>query len=399
LTTLSETRFRFPDIGTLFSPAKPEDGFRAMIRRNRGNSVKPQNEVQDLATDITPEETYREAYAIDAMCFGAAPPRTYVPYLTDEKVEALRTSGITALSMCMTSIGKSDYDYLFLAVKDTISKWDAFIAEHSDVFVKVTSAADLDHAKQTGKIGFIFNFQNTTPFGWDLDKLSQFVEMGVRQVQLSHDYRNYAVDGCRELTNAGMSQFGYRVVEALNAHRVIVDVTHVGEQSALEAILHSETPVIFSHSGCYALCPHPRNVSDRNIKLAADRGGVFCVFNQSAWLTKDPTISMDHYIAHIDHVINIAGEDHVAMGTDGDAVDMTANRPDEVLRHQEIFDRDLKTHPQLTWKVKHMRVPELSHPKRLLHLAEALHRKGYRPRVIEKILGGNYVRVFREVVG
>ncbi len=173
----------------------------------------------------------------------------------------------------------------------------------------------------------------------------------------------------------------------------------MGEKSALDAILFSKDPMIFSHSGCHAIAPHPRNVSDRNIKAMADNGGVFCVYNQSGWLTRDPEISMDHYIQHIDRVINLGGEDHVAMGTDGDAVDMTAMRPDEVERHQASFEKNRKYFPELDWDVKHMRVPELSHPKRLLHLAQALQKRGYRARSIEKIIGGNYTRVFKEVVG
>lgn len=346
-----------------------------------------------------PEQIYRHAYATDAQCFGAAPPRTYVPYLTDDKIAALRTSGITALAMCMTVASDPKIESEFSAVKDVIQKWDAFVAKHPDVFLKVVRGADLDEAKRSGRVGFIYNFQNTTPFGYDLDKLEVFVGLGVRQIQLGHDRRNYVADSGRELTNAGLSRFGFEVVEALNAHRVMVDLSHVGDQSGLDAILASKAPVVFSHSGCYALCPHPRNVRDRNIKALSDRGGVFCVYDQTAWLTKDPTISIDHYLAHVEHVIRIGGEDHVAMGTDGDAVDMTAMRPDEVERHQKSFDEDVKVFPQLTWKVRHMRVPELSHPKRLLHLAQALHRKGYKAATIEKIIGGNYVRVFTEVVG
>ncbi len=342
------------------------------------------------------EDIYAHAYSIDTMVFAGEPPYGYVPYFTESKVEALRTSGITALSLCMTV---PSVKVEFEGTLGTIQKWDQFINDHQDVLLKVTKFADIEQAKQTNRVGLIYNFQNTTPFGTSLEELATFVDVGIRQIQLSHDYRNFVVDGCRELTNAGLSRFGYRVVEALNEQKVIVDVTHVGEQSCLDAILHSKTPVIFSHSGCYALCPHPRNVSDRNIKLAADRGGVFNVYNQSAWLTKDPSISMDHFIAHIEHVIKIAGEDHVGMGTDGDAVDMTAMRPGEVARHQAIFDEDVLTHPQITWKVHHMRVPELSHPKRLLKLAQALQKKGYKSRTIEKILGGNYFRVFKEVVG
>ncbi len=347
----------------------------------------------------TAEEIYRRSYVTDAMCFGAAPPRSYVPYLTDSKIEALRTSGITALSICMSSGASRLADNLFAEVQGIIEKWDAFVGKHTDVFMKVTTASQLDEAKRLGKVGFIYNLQRTSPFGWNLDRLKDLVNMGVRQIQLSYSQRNFSADGCWEKTNAGLSGFGYEVIKALNENRVILDLSHVGEQSALEAIHFTKAPMIFSHSGCLALCAHPRNVSDRNIKAMADKGGVFCVYNQSGWLTKDPEISMDHYIQHVEHVINLGGEDHVAMGTDGDAVDMTAMRPDEVARHQAGFERRRKEWPQLDWDVKHMRVPELSHPKRLLHLAQALQKRGYKARTIEKIIGGNYVRVFKEVVG
>ena len=353
-----------------------------------------------LLVQESAEEIYERSYVTDAMCFAAAPPRTYVVYFTDDKVEALRTSGITAIGLCMTvGRGTNPGDCRFTRVKNVIEEWDAFVKKHPDVFLKVTDFKGLQEAKQLGKVGLIYNFQGISPFGWDLNRLELFVKMGVRQIGLSHDRRNQAVDSCYELTNAGLSAYGYRVIEALNGHRVLVDLTHVGDRSGLEAIIASKAPVIFSHSGCFSLCPHPRNVSDRNIKMMAKRGGVFCVYDQSAWLTKDPDISIDHYLAHVEHVIDIGGEDHVGVGMDGDAVDMTAMRPDEVERHQAAFDRRVKEFPQLTWKVKHMRVPELSHPKRLLHLAQAMKKRGYKTRTIEKIIGGNYVRVFKEVVG
>ncbi len=349
----------------------------------------------------TAESIYSRAYSIDAMSFGAAPPRNYVTYLTEDKVEALRKSGITALSMNVVS-GESrlrGVDCIFHETKKMIGEWDSFIAANSDVFLKVVNFEQLKAAKRSGKVGFIYNFQISAPFGWDLEKLKTFYRMGVRQIQLIGGRRNYIADSCWEPTNAGLSQFGYEVVNAFNEIGIIVDLSHVGDRSAYEVIKASKEPVIFSHSGCLALNPHPRNVSDRNIRAMAERGGLFCVYNQSGWLTKDPFISMDHYLAHVDHIIDIAGEDHVAMGTDQDAVDMTAMRPDEVQRHQAGFERKRKDYPQLDWEIKHMRVPELSHPKRLLHLAQALHKKGHKTNTIEKIIGGNYVRVFKEVVG
>lgn len=371
-------------------------GASAMAMRASAKKSQP-----IMQTSESAEAIYKRSYTIDAMCFGAAPPRSYVTYLTEDKIEALRTSGITALSMNMVS-GESrlrTVDCIFLEAQKMIREWDTFVADHSDVFIKVTNIDKLKEVKRSGKVGFIYNFQMAAPFGWDLEKLKTFYGMSVRQIQLIGGRRNYLADSCWEPANAGLSKYGYEVVEAFNELGIIVDLSHVGEQSALDVITASKEPVIFSHSGCYALCPHPRNVSDRNIRAMAEQGGVFCVYNQSGWLTKDPTISMDHYLAHVEHVINIAGEDHVAMGTDQDAVDMSAMRPDEVQRHNASFDRRRKDYPQLDWEIKHMRIPELSHPKRLLHLAQALHKKGYKARTIEKIIGGNYVRVFKEVVG
>jgi membrane dipeptidase len=368
-------------------------GSAALVMPNVKYSLKNESE--------TPEAIYARSLSVDVMSFAGAPPREYVTYLTKDKVEALRTSGITALSMCMTS-GEArlrTVDSMYLEVQKMIREWDVFVEKNLDVFCKVTNYAELIKAKRSGKVGFIYNFQMAAPLGWDLGRLDKFIAMGVRQIQLVGGRRNYLVDSCWEPPNAGMSQFGYEVIQAFNEKGVIVDLAHVGDNSAYDAILASKEPVINSHSGCYSLCPHPRNASDRNIKAMAEKGGVFCIYNQSGWLTKDPVISMDHYLAHIEHVIKIAGEDHVAMGTDQDAVDMTAMRPGEAERHNAGFIRRRKDYPQLDWEVKHMRVPELSHPQRLLHLTQALHKRGYKTRTIEKIIGQNYVRVFKEVVG
>ena len=316
------------------------------------------------------------------------------------KVDALRASGITALAINMTShFDELKFeDNLFDAVKRRISTWDDIVAAHPDVLSKITNMAKLDAAKESVLVGFIYCFQMSSPFGWDLSKLERFVQLGVRQIQLVDGNRNYIADSCWERTDAALSRFGFEVIDAFADLGVILDLSHAGERSALDAIEASSKPAIYSHVGCFALCPHPRNVSDRNIVALADRGGVFCVYNQSGWLTPDPTISVDHYLAHVNHVINVGGEDHVGVGTDQDVVDMSAVRPTEVEDHQKSQRRRRKDFPQLTWPICHMRVPELSNPKRLLHLAEAMHRRGYKASTIEKVIGGNYIRVFREVV-
>ena len=162
------------------------------------------------------EALYESAYAIDAMCFSMeAPPQAFVQYLRPDKIEALRTSGITAMAMNMTSyydeLNKADS--LFGAVQDRITTWDGIVADRAELFLKVTNMAELHEAKRSGRVGFIFCFQMASPFGWDLGKLEAFVERGVGQIQLGDGRRNYIADTCWEPSNAGLSTFGFEVIE------------------------------------------------------------------------------------------------------------------------------------------------------------------------------------------
>lgn len=190
-----------------------------------------------------------------------------------EKIEALRTSGITALALNMTSFYDelSKSESLFAAIRDRITSWEAVVSDHPDVFLKVTSSADLDEAKRSGRVGFIFCFQMASPFGWELGKLETFVEPGREanpaRRRPSQLHRRYLL-GEIERGSESLWVRGYRGVQpAESDHR-----------------------------------PVPR--------------GVFCVYNESGWLTTDREISIDHFIAHLEHVINLAGEDHVGVGTD-----------------------------------------------------------------------------------
>jgi len=200
-----------------------------------------------------PSEIYRRAHTVDAMCFSMEPPpQSFVQYLTAAKVDALRTSGNSALAINMTShFDELKFeDNLFDAVKKRVSTWDNIVAAHPDVFSKITTISGLDAAKVAGLVGFIYCFQMSSPFGWDLGKLERFVQLGVRQIQLVDGNRNYIADSCWERTDAGLSRFGFEVVDAFADLGVILDLSHVGEKSTLDAIAASNKPAIFSHAGC-----------------------------------------------------------------------------------------------------------------------------------------------------
>jgi len=361
------------------------------------------------------EALYKRAISVDALCFTTdhyvpyLPKRNiealktsgYVPYLHKISIEALKASGITAISLDVSvtkwrDLGNRD----FYIVSENIARWNNFLKNNADYFIIVYSVKDILKAKKAGKVGFILTMQDTIPIAQNLNRVELFYNLGIRQIQLSHNQRNFAVDSCWETTNAGLSHFGRQLISALNEKRILIDIAHVGEKSTLEAIAHSSAPLLASHTACYELCPHPRNKSDKVIKALADKGGVFCIFNMSGWMTEEPTASMAVFMQHLKHAINIAGEDHVGFGTDGDPAEMIPEQLEwELGLSQTSFDNEVKYHPQLTWKIKHMRFKELDSPQRLLNLAKEMDKAGYKERIIEKVIGGNYLQLFYEVVG
>lgn len=344
------------------------------------------------------EALYKRAISVDAMCFTTD---NYIPYLPQRSVEALRTSGITAISLDVSlakwfDLGMRD----FYIVSENIARWNNFLKRYAEYFIIVYSSEDILKAKKLGKVGFILNMQDTIPIAQNLNRVELFHNLGIRQIQLSHNQRNFAVDSCWETTNAGLSHFGRELISALNEKRILIDIAHVGEKSTLEAIAHSSAPLLASHTACYSLCPHPRSKSDKVIKTLADNGGVLCIYNMSGWMTKGPTASMTVFLDHLKYAINIAGEDHVGLGTDGDPAEMIPEQIEwELGFSQKSFDNEVTNHPQLIWKIKHMRIKELNSSHRLLNLAKAMDQDGYKERTIEKVIGGNYFRLFKEVAG
>jgi len=351
---------------------------------------------QNVASEAA--DLYNKSISVDAMCFTT---ENYVAYLDAPRIEALRGSGITLISLDVSigggeGMGSREWP----VVLHQITQWNEFFRAHTDVFLRVRTSEDLARVKKEGKVGIVYNLQDTAPIALNMDRVGLYYDLGVRQIQLSHNQRNFCVDSCWELTNAGLSRFGKRLIRRLNDRHILIDVAHVGDQSTLETITLSTAPVLASHTGCYALCPHPRSKKDPILRAIAEKGGVICIYNMSGWLTTEKALSMDIYLRHLKHALDVAGEDHVGFGTDGDPSAMSPEQREwEIGYSQDSFDGQVRDHPQLTWPITHIRIPELDSPFRLLNLAEAMHRAGYPDRVIEKVIGGNYLRLFRDVVG
>jgi membrane dipeptidase len=177
-----------------------------------------------------------------------------------------------------------------------------------------------------------------------------------------------------------------------------VDLSHSGEKTCLDAIAASRSPVTISHSGCRALGDTPRNKTDAELRALADRGGFFGVYFMPLLTPGRQAMAAD-VIAHLEHAINICGEDHVGIGTDGSATPVNLDTLREA-QHQYVEMRR-KQGIAATGESGDLLflVPDLNGVDQFRDLARQLHARGHSSARIGKILGGNYLRVAREIWG
>jgi membrane dipeptidase len=306
----------------------------------------------------------------------------------------VRASGLTAVNLTVGTVGRYAHDYD--GAVEGIAHWDSEIAAHPDVLMKLHRADDLAEAKRSGRLAIIYGFQDTTPLGEDLDRLDVFRGLGVRIIQLTYNRRNLVGDGCLEPGDAGLSLFGRELVERMNARDVLVDLSHCGRRTTDEAIALSKKPVAITHAGCAAVADLPRNKNDATLRKLAERGGVIGIYLMPYLRTGGQPMASD-VVAHIEHALNVCGEDHVGIGTDGplSSVQLTAEYKkafaDEIAeRRQRGVSAPGETTAVYTF------VPDLNTPRRFETIASLLAKRRIPDRVIEKVLGGNFLRLFAQ---
>jgi len=316
------------------------------------------------------------------------------------ELAAARGCGLSATLLTVGPSGPFWFtDAAFEAVKANIDKWQAIIAAYPDALTLVRTGEDLVRAHREQRLGTIFGFQGAEPLGEDLERIPMFRARGVRVVQLTHNRRNLVGDGAMEPGNAGLSNFGHQVVERLNAEKIVVDLAHGSQRTMREGILASKAPPLISHTGCRALSDLPRNTPDAELRLLADRGGVAGIIFWPYLRTDTQPMAID-LIRHIEHAVNVCGEDHVGVGSD------TSVAP--VLR-DAAFERDNRA--AIADMVEqgifepgrpadlYMFIPDLNRVDRYEAIAAMLAARGHSDARIGKILGGNFARVMTGIWG
>jgi membrane dipeptidase len=285
----------------------------------------------------------------------------------------------------------------FNAAVQRTARWLDNTASNPTIFLQVRTLTDLNDAKSSGRMGLVFGFQDTTPYEGDIDNIQVFHQMGVRVVQLTYNVRNLVGDGCLESGNAGLSSYGNQVVERLNELGSIIDLSHCGQRTTAEGIQASSSPVAISHSACNAIARHPRGKDDAELRAMADKGGVMGIYLMP-FLTPGGVPLTDDVIRHIEHALSVCGEDHVGIGSD---LSVTPIGGDDGYRakHKEFVAERISRgtaapseDPDILFTV-----PELDSPNRMRLIADELHAGGHSDRIIEKILGRNWIRLMQDV--
>jgi len=258
--------------------------------------------------------------------------------------------------------------------------------------IKAFAASDIERAKRENLKAGIVTCQETLGFGKDLSLLELFCGFGLRVVQLSYNNHNLIGAGCMEPNDAGLSVFGTKFVGKLNELGIVVDTGHCGRQTTLDACRVSEKPVIASHTGAARVFGHKRAKSDEEILAIAATGGVVGIFAMPWFIAPDPeNTTVEHYLDHIEYVIRLAGIDHVGIGTD-----WPMPQTKWIAKaFKELMAPSLGFAPGDGPSVEFVR--GLMDYRSMVNVARGLVARGYSDGDITRVLGGNWLRVFREV--
>lgn len=256
--------------------------------------------MSDQAMDL-----HRRSIVIDGM--GGTP--------CTKAIEIHKAGGVTAYVASIASVYKAEH---ISEVMLDFSRTLELLQIHARDALHVETAEDIERAHQQEKVGLIFGLQGLTQIGRGLHWLQILHKIGLRIAALTYNESNFIGCPCCEPSDTGLTYYGSQVVREMNRLGILVDLSHVGVKTSMDAIRVSTKPVVLSHSNPRRLVDHPRNVPDDLIKAVADTGGVIGVSQYAPLLDPGdgPRPTIETWLDHIDYAVNLVGIDHVGFGTD-----------------------------------------------------------------------------------
>ena len=333
---------------------------------------------------LDPLRLHRDAIIIDATCPLAR---------SRQHVDWWREGGATAIAPTITGMSGNAQSGL-----REIGGWHRYVRERDDTLI-VRTAADIERAKAEGKLGLILHCQGTAIIEDELDFLDAFAAAGLRMVQLCYNRRNLIGDGAAERTDSGLSHFGLAFIRRLNALGLVVDCAHTGLRTTFDAIENSSAPVVISHANAFAVHPNRRNVPDDLIRAIAQSGGIVGTVGFPAFLGDEARPSLDRFIDDIVYKAELTSIDNVGIGVDyyegqhGVESDAVALARYEQRIKNGHWRREEYPPPPYYYPAG------IETPRTLVRLTQRLAERGFGAEDIRKVLGLNWLRVFRTVWG
>jgi|ERR1043165_3038578 membrane dipeptidase len=332
-------------------------------------------------------ELYRSSFVLDCNALASIGYQLTGPD-QEKSLKAVRESGITVIK---STLGQATGT--FDETLADIAKADELMQKRSDLFLKVLTPGDLDRARHQHKVGVIYSFEAASMHEDKIERIQVFRAKGVRVMQLSYNRRSPFGVGCLEGDTGGLTELGHQAIAKMNELGVALDLSHANTQTIAEGIAASKKPPIVSHSGCRSVYLHPRNIEDREMKALADKGGVMGIY-MLPYLTPSPKQpSLDDYMRHMDHALKTCGEDHVGVGSD---VPLLVEESDLENMRANVEQRK-KAGISAPGEDRPAYIPDMNTPRKMEIITDALLKRGYSSRAVQKVLGGNFKRVFREI--
>jgi membrane dipeptidase len=322
-----------------------------------------------------------EAIVIDTLGGAVVHPAPHVAEGTYE--ETMVRHGWNVLHACLVSEPSysPSFHRLLMAVYENLLNF-----EMSPGVRHVETVEDIHVAKKNGQLGVIFGVQNSSWVEQERERIRILHKLGLRSLQLTYMERNWVGDGCLEPENRGLTSFGIQVVRECNRLGILIDCSHGGIQTTLDAARHSQKPIVISHTAVRSITENPRCATDEQMKAVAGKGGAIGITAYSPFIRADGQPTLDDFVDHFDYAINLVGEDHVTFATDW-------------------FDGKTKVnwatpwyYPEVTQGKKYDGLGLIGFAQRsqLANVVECFLARGYSPERIKKLLGDNFIRILRE---
>ncbi|GAA4748049.1 hypothetical protein GCM10023264_12450 [Sphingomonas daechungensis] len=308
-------------------------------------------------------------------------PKFYDQPFSAADLADYKASGITGFhhSVGMGGPGAKEQALEYLAT------YQGWVGRQADHFTLVGTARDLDRARADGKFAIIMGIQNAEHFEKPED-VQAFYRAGLRCSQLTYNSQNLIGAGSTDRVDGGVSDFGEAIIKEMNEVGMLIDTSHCGEKTTLDAIELSPKAIAITHSNCKALNPHPRNKSDEVIRKLAAKSGVMGVTGVRMFVKdRDPT-TVSALADHIDHVVKLVGVEHVGIGSDADLNGYDDMKPDQYKALKASYKASYAFRDKID-------IDGFDHPRKVFDLTEELVRRGYSDSSIKLVLGGNFRRL------